>query len=403
MPQPTSQPGPPAGPPRITEALLRMGSATLGHETNLLRAPLWGDRSRPLQLDLIAPSILYGRGFQQVAGAALTLSDQRLYAELTDRYVRAGCPDSRRVAISLGEAARVLGHASLGGVTRQLVRESLIRLRSATVESALRDPDGHEEVMGWGLIDWYRTTTRGEGSGAVAISEQVAYLLKRGSVTFLHAPTWDAIADQDELAARLWSFFEAENLVSSRRYQLFAAPPGSVAEERNLPAIAELLRLNWASRAQVAKRVRRAVAVIAVTDTRYQVTLVKGKRPGMWRVEATRTKYIGAAPHPRLSPAVLAAWRLAYGARRPSQKQVEVLLELTERRHASWVAARLTAGYPDAFGALLELDRAQRASDHEAIIARERAWDREKREEQAGATRLGDLFARISRPDSLLD
>jgi len=385
--------------PPITTALVRTGSSTLGHETNLLRAPLWETRPRPLQLDLIAPSILYGREFHQVAGATLTLADQRLYAELTNRYVRAGCPDHRRVEISLGEAARILGHTSLGGVNRQLVREALIRLRSVTVESAMRAPDGHEEVMGWGLIDWYRTTTRGGGRGSLAISQQIAYLLNRGSVTFLHAPTWDAIAAEDALAGRLWSFLEAENLISERRYQLFAAPPGQIAEARNLPAIAELLRLHWAARSQVAKRVRRALTVIAASDSRYQVALVRGKREGMWRLEALRTKHLAAPPpQSRLAPDVLAAWREAYGHRRASRKQIDILVELTERRHSSWVAARLSAGYPDPFGALLELDTAQRASDHEAILARERAWDHEKKEEELGAARLGDLLSRIVRP-----
>jgi len=388
-----------SGSPDVTLRIRAKGSATIGHETNLARAPLWDIRARPVQLELIAPTVLYGRQFRQIAGQALTVADQRLYAELTTRYIREGCPSDRRVAFSLGDAATALGHATLGGETRRLIRQSLVRLKGVVVESALRDPDGHEELMGWGLLDWYRTTSRGEGKGWVALSEQIAYLIRRGSVTYLHAPTWDAISYLDDVAGRLWSFLEAENLLTLRRYQLFAGAPGALAEERNLPAISELLRLDWAKRAEVAKRVRRALDVIAQTDTRYHVSLLKGKQPGMWRLEAVRTKHLGAGPRGPLPTAVLAAWKLAYGPRRASKKQLNVLAELTQQRGDAWVAARLAAGHPDPFGALLELDQAQRQQAHESIVLRERARDEEKASEGLGLQRLGDIL-RGMRPQS---
>ena len=356
-------------------------------------------RTRPLQLELIAPSVLYGRQFRQIAGHALTVTDQRLYAELTTRYIHTGCPADRRVTFSLGEAARLLGHASLGGETRRLVRDSLIRLKGAVIESALRDPEGNEEVMGWSLLDWYRTTTRGGGRGWVKLSEQIAYLIKRGSVTYLHAPTWDAIARQDEIAGRLWSFLEAESLVTVRRYQLFASSPGQVAEERNLPAIAELLRLDWSRRSQVAKRVRRALAVMVANDPRYKASLVKGRLPGMWRLEASRTQLLaGGVPTSPLPPPVMAAWRLAYGTRSPSKKQTAVLTQLTARRGSAWVTSRLRAEYPDPFRALLELDQAQRRSDNEAIVTRERARDQERQAEASDFQSLGQLLKELQLP-----
>jgi hypothetical protein len=390
-------PIPPPEPPEVTQRLREKGRETLGHETNLARAPVIGGRS--VQLELKVPTVLYGRQFRQVSGQALTAADQRLYAELTTKYVLAGCPENHRVAFSLGEAARLLGHATLGGETRRLVRSSLLRLKAITIESALRDPAGGEDVMGWGLLDWYRTTTRGGGMGSVAISEQIAFLLQRGSITYLNAPTWDAISAQDQIAGRLWTFFEAENLMTMRRYQLFAAPPGSIAEERNMPAIAELLRLDWGARAPVAFRVRRALAVIARTDTRYQLQLIRGRKAGMWRVEAVRTKYIGGRPKDVLPPGVMAAWRGAYAKRRPSKKQVGVLREIIEQRGSLWVAARLSEEYPDPFRALMELDQAQRTTDHAAIIVREREWENQKRAEATDAHRLGDLFSGIFPPD----
>jgi len=77
----------------------------------------------------------------------------------------------------------------------------------------------------------------GPGRGWAMLSEEVANLLRQGSITYLHAPTWDAIAAQDEIAGRLWSFLEAEQLAQGHRYQLFAAPLNGIAEERNMPAI----------------------------------------------------------------------------------------------------------------------------------------------------------------------
>lgn len=65
----------------VTGAAWRLG-------TELPRVPLWDIRVRPIQMELIAPTVLYGRQLRQVAGHALTVADQRLYAELTTRYIR---------------------------------------------------------------------------------------------------------------------------------------------------------------------------------------------------------------------------------------------------------------------------------------------------------------------------
>lgn len=142
--------------------------------------PTWqglplGHTGPALQLELIAPALLYGRTFVPVAGQPLTGTDQRPFAELTTLYVRAQCPEHRGIPFSLGWAARVIGHDTLGGETRRLVRALLSRLRSVTVESALREPDEHETVLGWGLLDLYLTTSRG-GTGSVTLSEEIPHL-----------------------------------------------------------------------------------------------------------------------------------------------------------------------------------------------------------------------------------
>lgn len=47
--------------PSPSNLLTTKGALTLGHETNLACAPLWDVRARPIQLELMAPSVLYGR------------------------------------------------------------------------------------------------------------------------------------------------------------------------------------------------------------------------------------------------------------------------------------------------------------------------------------------------------
>jgi hypothetical protein len=119
----------------------------------------------------------------------------------------------------------------------------------------------------------------------------------------------------------------------------------------------------------------------------------------MWRSEAGRSQHSAGAISGPLTPPVLAAWRLAYDTRRPSRKQIEVLSELTGRRGAPWVTARLRAEYPDPFGALLELDQGQRRSDIEAILVRERVRDEERQAESLGFQSLGQIILALRPPE----
>ena len=142
----------PASPP-ISATLLSKGKHTIGHETNLCRAPIWHTRPHSNDDDTVVSPVLFGHPFRKVEGHCLTTTDQRLFAQLTTTYVRSGCPDSRQVPFSLGDAATTMGHDVLGGRQRSLIRWSLGRLRSVTFESAMRHPDGNQTVLGWGLID----------------------------------------------------------------------------------------------------------------------------------------------------------------------------------------------------------------------------------------------------------
>jgi hypothetical protein len=300
--------------PAVTVRLERYGRQTTTLETNVARSPIFAPPTRHgLQLALEwEPVPLYGRRFTiRSLEGPLTPRDERLLADVHTRYVHAGCPPDRLVSFSLGEAARLLGHRGIGGRNRELVKETLRRVRAIQLESTLRYPDGHEEALGWGLVDWWRTTTRGGGRGALRLSEPIAELIRAGSVTFLHGPAWEALLERDELAARLWTFLEAEDLSRGWRYALFSAPPGQPARERDMPALTDLLRLRDPNRSRVAARIRAACAAIVTEDPRYRLAVVKSKEAGMWRLEAARSRR-----KPR-DPDVSEEGTLAYTGRDP--------------------------------------------------------------------------------------
>jgi hypothetical protein len=381
----------------IGKLLVAKGSQTIGHETNLTRSPIWQARSRPLESEAVVSSVLYGHPFRKIEGRPLTTSDQRLFAHLTTKYLRADCPMDRHVSFSLGEAAMALGHAELGGKQRAMVRSSLARLQSVTIESAVRHPDGHETVLGWRLIDNFLVTTRGGGKGWIVLNEAVAVLLREGSVTFLHAPTWTAICKEDEIAGRLWSFLESENIGRGWRYPLFASGSDSGTA---LPSIAEMLIIRWAERREVAKRVRTACRVIEKHDSRYRLDLALGAKPGTWTLTCQRGRQSVQRPAAGALPDTLTAtWRRVYRSHLPSKAQRRVLNELLERHTSGWIESVLTDASEqgcDPFGALLESDA--RSSQERLSSARqaEAAWQIEKRDEEVSAeVSLADMIAAL--------
>lgn len=390
-----------SSPPPITQLLSSKGSNTLGHETNLSRSPIWQARQRPVDEDTVVSPVLYGHPFRKIEGKPLTTSDQRLFAHFTTKYLRDGCPSDRHISFSLGEAAQTIGHGDLGGRQRSLIRASLSRLQSVTVESALRHPDGHETVLGWRLIDNFLITTRGGGKGWITLNEAVAHLLREGSVTFLHAPTWDAIRTEDEVAGRLWSFLESENLGSGWRYSLFPPDGRTNRATPSMPSIAQLLQLTWSSRQRrVAQRVREACLVIERHDRRYRLTLTIGSRSGSWVLTCMRTQTKRSAPTAVIPEAVIQAWRHAYRSHVPSQSQRAVLFELLSRHSSEWIVRELELSpeADDPFRCLLQTDR--RLADKDLASARvaEDRWEEEKqRESSTGEQSLMELIGSVAR------
>ncbi|MDA8332042.1 MAG: hypothetical protein M0027_12760 [Candidatus Dormibacteraeota bacterium] len=352
--------------PPVTLALRPKGRDTLAVERDMCRAPIWHPRPQSAD-DLAVPQlVLYGLPLRRLSGSALTVGDQRIFADVATRWVRAGCPPDRRVLYSLGDAARALGGAA-GGKEWRLARASLVRLRGATYESVLRQAGGAEAIWIWGLIDDARFVLRGHQDGHVTISQVMADLVAGGAVTYLHAPTWDGIRARDEIAARLWVWLEAESLPAAWRYPVFGAG-----------GLADMLGLRWARRWRVARRIAMAAEAICDADRRYRLTLTEGLAPGQWHLTAARDRAARQGGGPLPVP-VLRAWRRAYEGRRPSASQIEVVGELLTRWEPAEIAAMLLAGGEgDALAEVMAADRARSVerlaaagqAKHEVAVAR---------------------------------
>lgn len=285
------------GAPEVRLRLERLGPKTRALETNTARAPIFALPTKGgIQLALEWEDLPVHGGTFTIRSSAGPLSprDSALLAELHSRYVRDGCPDHRRVTVSAADLSRILGHRGVGGWQREIVADSMTRLRALTFRSTVRfvgeDGKPDSKTFVWGLVESAYLSIRGTGRGVVTLSEAVAALLRAGSVTFLHEPTWTRLLDRDEIAARLWTYLEADDLTRPRSYALWPAPPGEPARERSMPALADLLRLRDGNRRRVAARIRAACSVIADEDPRYRLEVVRSREPGMWRLEVRRGK-----------------------------------------------------------------------------------------------------------------
>jgi hypothetical protein len=264
---------------------------TVAMETTLARLPLWAEsRQAVAQLTLWAAGSLYGYPVRIVQGAG-PMDDRayRLLAHLIDRYAEAACPPERRVPFTLSEAARWAGYGK-GGRQLRLVRDSLLRMRATALESAVRYPDGHTESLAWGLIDrgWTTDAVRASG-GFVTLSDELADLIRRGSLVYLDAPTLDALGERDGMAVILWGFLEGESR-PVWRHSLFSARQGDPpVDSRGTLAIADLLRVSgWDRRRRAKDRIVKACAAIMAVDPRYRLVIDRGRERGMWTLTVDR-------------------------------------------------------------------------------------------------------------------
>lgn len=220
-------------------------------------------------------------------------------------------------------------------------------------------------------------------------------------MTFLHAPTWDAIRAEDEVAGRLWSFLESENIRGGWRYAVFPPTDGCL-KTSSVPPISDLLMLRWASRKLIAHRLREACAVIVTHDSRYHLEVAPAKQRGDWNLVCSCSQRKVPMPsHDGLPEVITSAWRQAFRSRLPSIRQKGVLRELLARHSSEWVADNLSRASEeghDPLRCLLEHDRL--TSDERLAAAKddENTWQAAKERESAGAEQsLADLIAVMGR------
>jgi len=281
----------------ISEAAIKLAwmDASVAMETNLARSPIFSGRKPrgPLQLSLLRVGSLYDRPFNVFEPKGpLTVQDAQLLAHLIKRYAEDDFPSDRRVRMSLSEAARASGYSGAGGKQRELVRAAFRRMTSTTYHHAGRWPDGTEWSLSWHLLDWTYTVRRSENTGLAlaTLSEPLVTLIRAGSLVYLQKDLFAELVRRDEYGARLWVFLESESYPAPRAYPylLFSAPEGEPECERHTPAIADLLRIDWASRKKIAARMRKAAQVVEETDPRYSLSVETAKGRGMWKLEVRK-------------------------------------------------------------------------------------------------------------------
>lgn len=311
----------------------------------------------------------------------LTPTDQRLLGEILYRWEHDGCPAHREVRTSLRTLAVALWpDAQFSGERTRLLGESLLRLMAIVVVSARWD-DRHGSTKMWHLLEKVeidRARDRhGRGSQTrCRVSTEVAEAVATGKGTLLPLGIWDALREESEAATILWTWLRSEKFPHGMSWRIFADGDGPVTP------VAVRLGLRAAERRTVLRRIRSAAVVVMRHDPTFTLDVVQNDQSGRWTFRASRQAAV-ASPAGPLSGEVMTAYRAAYGMRRPSASQVEVLLDLMghlpgESDPAGWVARELRAateaGHPDPLKAALERGHARQRAAAVATAAREEEW-----------------------------
>lgn len=268
---------------------------SVGMERDLARAPLFAaSATSPDELPgPVETGSLYGYAFTATAaGGWPTVRDLLVLTELIDRYVKAGCPDSRLVPMGARDLCRAAGFPSAGGRQFQQACACLMRLRSLTVRYVA--PVAPDRVVAhvWGPVEEGFIASGPDGRGSVRISLHLAALVRMGRLVYLDREMLRELYRKDHYAARLWTFLESETLGHPFRYRLFPAPVGEPAEATMVPAIADLLSLSgWARRGRVKERIEQAARVVAEVDPRYRLSVERASKRTMWNLHVTKNEH----------------------------------------------------------------------------------------------------------------
>ena len=269
-------------------------------ERNIARSPVFApDRSRlPSRFSFTQTGSLYHKPFNVLEPRSpMTTRDMLFLVRATRQLVAEDLPADRITMMSLAQACRDAGRSD-GGRDQRLVKEMIARIRATTFQAEWQLGDGHSHYWAtFGILDSAAAEpfVAGPNSGGtvrLTWSEAYVALLASGSFVALDDATLEKIMRADELAARLWVFFEAEDLERRTpfRYPLYAAPRSQDGEAKWTPPLANLLRIDgWCSRPKVAARVRKALQKIGEIDPRYHLSMDLGKQgAGMWTISVTR-------------------------------------------------------------------------------------------------------------------
>ena len=272
------------------KAVARRG--TVQGEVHLLRLPIWcaGRTTRPASDEWREVGSLY-RGTVSVLEplGPLVVRDCLLVMHLADLYREHG----QTVPLSLGEAALAQAYGDKGGSQRELVKDSLMRLKVTAFHHRyrLRGADGerHDAEITWSILDQVATTTLSGGVGWVKLSDALVRFIENGQFTSLDSPCLHELVRRSDQAAHLWMFLQSEsNLGKGREYLLFSAPEGEPSVIRDTPAISDLLQLTRARRRDVVREVRQAARIVCETDRAYQIDVKAARGRGMWKLVVTR-------------------------------------------------------------------------------------------------------------------
>ena len=394
-----------AQPQAVTVKMRQLGRSTRAIETHIGRIGVWYP-TRSLATTQLAllyePRHPYGPSggeFAQVAGRALTPDHQRIWVEMMSEYLRAGRLEARAGSVPAAQLARCLGcelrrdghvPAKVDARVRRLVHD-LTRAQFRGSLRVLQRGAGMREFTlenTLQLVDspTWRPGPDGFGHLYFGVPAGLAEMIHDvNELTFLNAPTWDAIRAEDELAALIWVMWESERIPpDGMTYPVFSGAAGGILDEAKRPGLAELFHLGYSERRETVRRLRKAIDCAVECDSRYAGTTIERhpREAGMWNTRVMRTAYVAGVSDQRVSRRILGAWQSVYSGQRPSAKQRDIIREMVERRGEDWIADALTvhAHTVDPFAEVLALDarmskqrtREIRADEREAEANKER-------------------------------
>jgi len=315
----------PVGSPPIADRLRRYGRDTVGVEWNVVRCGVFRPARPGVQRrgHPVEGLTLWGESLQWECLEEPDYRDLFLLVLIHTLWVRASCPSDRWVTFRATDGARAMGHRSVGGSQRTRVVRALVRLKGVVIFSLLRHPNGTVERVAWSLIDAFGVTPAGI---RVRLSQEQARIVMANGFTFLHSPTLIALQRRSSVAARLWLFWEAEDLRDGFAYRMTRTVPFKPTERST--TLASLLGIGDSNLSRTRTTILKAAQLVTQVDTRYTAILSRTKE-GHQVLRVQRMRGTGKR---RLPPGHMASYGRANDVRPPAR---EVALHRESIDHAN--------------------------------------------------------------------